>query len=306
MIPVVSAGFLIGVGWLLLITMRTRVLPDESREHTSLRASMMSHTQRQLDFGARHIGTPGHDVLNKWIVDTITPFAGTVIRQPFAGGENIIARIHPDAFRRFVVGTHYDTKKHANNDRFNRTAPVPGANDGASGVAVLLELARRIDAMEISIPSTLGIDIVFFDGEEWEDQYNGAPWAPLGSSYFASQLKSLYGNTAPVGAVIVDMVCDNNLQLSMDRASLSAAPEQTRALWKIGHEIAPTVFSSAPRYEIFDDHTPLNAAGIPSTLIIDFDYPAFHTTKDTIDQCSEESLTVVADTVGRFLGGLKE
>lgn len=302
-IPVVGTGFFILIG---LWCYRASIVYRQSPKMTPTQPSMMNLIQRQLSFGARHIGMPGHEALKGWIVNTITPLVDDVLRQPFGEGENIIARVHPEIPRRFIIGTHFDTKKYANNDPRSPTSSVPGANDGASGVAVLLELARRIDSMEIAFLDTLGIDIVFFDGEEWEEQYNSGKWAPLGSTYFASQLHSLYGNTAPVGAVIVDMVCDNNLQLAMDRASLSAAPDQTRALWKIGHEIAPTVFSDIPRYEIQDDHTPLNAVGIPSTLMIDFDYPAFHTTMDTIDQCSEQSLGIVAETVSRFLGGLKD
>jgi glutaminyl-peptide cyclotransferase len=215
---------------------------------------------------------------------------------------NVIARFDPDNPRRIILGTHYDSIVRAYRDPIDPQAPMPGANNSASGVALLLETARVLSA---SPAPAFGIDMVFFDGEEGPKSLGaGDPnWMALGSPYFASHLTTLYPATKPEQGIVFDMVCDRNLDLSPEPSSLSYAKSEVTRFWNIGASIAPQSFLPIPtRYPIGDDQDALAAAGIPSFLVIDFDYdPWFNTTKDTIDKCSSNSLEAVGRTLLTYL-----
>ncbi len=200
-----------------------------------------------------------------------------------------------------MLATHYDSKKLADRDKMQPDQPVPGANDSGSGVAVLIELARILANSEV-VPS-VGIDIVFFDGEEGEENQGGdyTRWVPLGSTYFAEHLSEVYGNNKPVAGIVLDMVCDKDLRIFKEQSSVQNAPSQVEAFWDIGQRLDGRVFQDPVGQEIRDDHTPLNQAGIPSFLVIDIEYPYFHTTNDTLDKCSAKSMETVARTVLDYL-----
>ena len=179
---------------------------------------------------------------------------------------------------------------------------MPGANNSASGVAVLLETARVIS----NLPRpALGIDMIFFDGEEGPKSLGaGDPnWMALGSPYFTAHLSDLYPDRKPEKAAVFDMVCYKNLQLHPELSSLLYAKTEVVKFWNIGATIAPSVFlRTATDLPISDDHTALAVAGIPSFLVIDFEYePWFNTTEDTIDKCSTSSLEAVGRTLLRYL-----
>ena len=144
---------------------------------------------------------------------------------------------------------------------------------------------------------------MFFDGEEGllnDDK----DWYPLGSTYFAEHLSELYPFHKPLGAVIIDMVCAKNLRFLQEKSSLAYIPKEVNRLWDLGKAFDQKAFPSLMGLEIHDDHTPLNLAGIPSFLLIDFDYPPFHTTRDTLDKCSAQSLETVAHTLLAYLSSL--
>jgi glutaminyl-peptide cyclotransferase len=169
---------------------------------------------------------------------------------------------------------------------------------------VLVELARIL-AQSPTAPN-VGIDIVFFDGEEG-DVLQGADyqhWQPLGSEHFASHMSEIYGDRKPTSAIVLDMVCDKHLSIQKEASSVAAASAEVEAFWAVAQKINLRAFSDTIGPAIEDDHTALNAAGIPSILLIDFTYPPFHTTKDTIDKCSAESLATVAEAVLAYVRSL--
>jgi glutaminyl-peptide cyclotransferase len=269
----------------------------------------MNDIATQLSFGRRSLGAPGHQKEIDFIKKELSKTSATVTTQQGEyqglGGKkyfvtNIIARFDPANPRRIVVGTHYDSIVRAYADRERPDDPMPGANNSASGVALLLETARALDSIE---RPTAGVDLVFFDGEEGANSLgvDDPKWYPLGSPYFAEHLADLYPQK-PEQGVVFDMVCDKNLDIRPVAASVSANT-QARAFWNIGQTIAPTSFLTKPTPQlIFDDQTALANAGIPSFLVIDYDYnPWFNTTQDTIDKCSPASLESVGRTLLQYL-----
>ncbi|MEW5828997.1 MAG: M28 family peptidase, partial [Chloroflexota bacterium] len=191
-----------------------------------------------------------------------------------------------------ILGAHYDSRRVADQDPdpSKRDRPVPGANDGASGVAVLLEIARVLPA------DSLPVWLVFFDAED-DGDLPGSDWI-LGSRAFADSL-----TVRPQAVVIVDMIGDADLNLYQERNS---DPALTQAIWSqaaaLGYE---TAFIPQPKYRMLDDHIPFKQLGLTVVDIIDFDYPYWHTTKDTPDKVSAESLQIVGETLLRWIGTLK-
>lgn len=266
---------------------------------------------QQLGFGPRFISSEGHERVQRFLVSEMEVLAHQTALQQWsrvdAEGKkqqltNIVGRFYPEKKPRIILGTHFDSKRFADLDKNNPQLPVPGANDSASGTAVLVEIAREL-ANSNRVPN-LGVDIVFFDGEEGEEDLTKTSWEPLGSSYFAQHLEELYSEGNPELAIVVDMVCDKNLTIYKERSSAANAPKPVDEFWRIARSNYPLFFLDEVKYETRDDHTPLVEAGIPSFLVIDFDYPAFHTSEDTIDKCSTESLEAVGDSLIKYLYSL--
>jgi len=181
-----------------------------------------------------------------------------------------------------ILGAHYDTRRSA--DEEDPNVPVMGANDGASGVAVLLELARTLDRDKVQNQ----IWLAFFDAED-NGRLDGWEWC-VGSTYMADHLE-----ITPEAVVVVDMIGDADQQIYLERNS--DAGLQTH-LWEIAATLGYTnTFISEYRWAMLDDHIPFARRGIPAVDIIDFDYPYWHTTQDTPDKVSAESL----ERVGRVL-----
>ena len=266
----------------------------------------------QLQFTPRSMGAPGHQqaidfikaALAKTSVDVVTTQDWTY-RGDDGGSlalSNIVARFQPQNPRRVIVATHYDSIVKAYRDPKTPDAPMPGANNSASGVAVLLETARVL-ALLPKLP--VGVDMIFFDGEEGPKSLGaGDPdWKALGSPHFVDRLKDYYPTTKPEKAVVFDMVCARNIQLKPEPSSLMSAMPEVKKFWGAGIGIAPAAFvTKTTTYPISDDHTALAEAGIPSFLVIDFDYePWFNTTGDTLDKCDPQSLEAVGRTLTRYL-----
>jgi len=266
----------------------------------------------QLQFTPRSMGAPGHQqtidfikaALAKTSVDVVTTQDWTYSSDN--GGplalSNIVARFQPLNPRRVIVATHYDSIVKAYRDPKTPDAPMPGANNSASGVAVLLETARVLSLLP---KLSVGIDMIFFDGEEGPKSLGaGDPdWKALGSPHFVDRLKDYYPTTKPEKAVVFDMVCAKNIQLKPEPSSLMSAMPEVKKFWGAGIGIAPAAFvTKTTTYPISDDHTALAEAGIPSFLVIDFDYePWFNTTGDTLDKCDPQSLEAVGRTLTRYL-----
>jgi glutaminyl-peptide cyclotransferase len=265
-----------------------------------------------LRFTPRSMETPGHQqtieyikaelaktkadpaILQRWVfrTDGGKPFAMT----------NIIARFQPSNPRRVIVATHYDSIVKAYRDAKHPDAPMPGANNSSSGVALLLETARVLSLLP---PPPVGVDFVFFDGEEGSKSLGaGDPdFAPIGSPYFAEHLHDFYPAKKPEQAAVFDMVCDRDLHLKPDQSALATARAQASKFWQIGIATAPSSFDAKPLpYAMSDDHTALTEAGVPSFLVIDFEYePFYNTTQDTLDKCSPKSLEAVGRTLLKYL-----
>jgi glutaminyl-peptide cyclotransferase len=241
----------------------------------------------QVAFGPRTPGSAGHTEVQKWMHAELEKAGWVVeVKETTAMGhpiQNIIAKRN-DEHPQIILAAHYDTRFFADNDPdpANQSKPVPGANDGASGVAVLTELARTLPQ------DIVPVWLVFFDAED-QGRFDGWDWI-LGSRAFVKELQF-----RPQAAVIVDMVGDGDLNIYMEKnsdATLRAEIWDTAA--KLGYQ---ENFIPEEKYSMLDDHTPFLEAGIPAVDLIDFDYPYWHTTQDTPDKVSAQSLKVVGETL---------
>ena len=203
--------------------------------------------------------------------------------------QNIVAK-RGDMSPQIILGAHYDSRIFADNDPdpANHSQPVPGANDGASGVAVLLELARVLPE------DTVPIWLVFFDAED-NGRIEGWDWI-LGSREFVRN-----NPLQPRSVVIVDMIGDADLNIYKERNSNQ---ELTDEIWNVAASLGyDNVFIPEYKFSILDDHTPFLEAGLPAVDIIDFDYPYWHTLQDTPDKVSAESLQAVGETLQAWIMG---
>jgi glutaminyl-peptide cyclotransferase len=265
----------------------------------------------QLSFGVRALGTPAHQKTIEFIESAMRASGAEPEEQHFtsqAGGQthalvNIIAHFYPANPKRILLGTHYDSIVRAYRDKDHPDAPMPGANNSASGVALLLETARMLKAAKS--PPPYGIDLVFFDGEEGPLSLGaGDPhWQPLGSPFFAAHLVDFYGAAPPEKAAIFDMVCWREEKLRPEQASLIYAGDEVDKFWSIGSHFAPGFFGNEPTTSpIFDDQIALDEAHVPAFLVIGFEYePWFNTTGDTLDKCSEAAMNAVGRTLIRYI-----
>jgi glutaminyl-peptide cyclotransferase len=214
---------------------------------------------------------------------------------------NVIARFQPDAKNRYLICAHYDTRPFPDSDRSDPKGVFVGANDGGSGAAALMEFSHHLS----DLPATVGVDLVLFDGEELVYQSDRDPYF-IGSTYFANQYvieqKNADARRPYIAGVLLDMIGDRELQLYYERNSWNYAREVTLEVWSTAKQLGITAFQPRIRHLVRDDHLPLNTiAKIPTTDLIDFDYPRpglrqqsyWHTTEDTVDKCSGESIVAV-------------
>jgi len=241
----------------------------------------------QMALGPRPVGSEAHAAVIEHIKSELERAGWEVeIQQAEMMGHtlrNIVAR-RGDVPAELLLGAHYDTRLFADRDPdpAKRLQPVPGADDGASGVAVLLELARTLPK------DTVPVELAFFDGEDNGD-IAGWDWL-LGSQAYVANLKE-----TPSAMVLVDMVGDADLTLPREGYS---DPGLTQAIWETARRIGHgDVFLDQPGGRILDDHWPFIQAGIPAVDIIDINYPHWHTTADTADKVSPESLEAVGATL---------
>lgn len=262
----------------------------------------LAYIKTQLDFGPRIPGTEGHARMAAWLDSLLRTRADTVIVQSWdhvtQDGRtlplrNLIARFHPAATTRILFLAHWDTRPRADAaGSSDTTAPVPGANDGASGVAILLGMADALKA----VPPTVGVDLLFVDGEDYGD-FGADKDVLLGSRYYA---KNPLPGPRPRFAILFDMVGDAMLQIRQEGYSLTGAPDVVAAVWKTAERLGyQTTFLNEPMTGLTDDHIPLQGIGIPAIDVIDFEYGPnnayHHTPEDTFDKVSARSLKVVGD-----------
>lgn len=239
-----------------------------------------------------------------WLDSLLSERADTVVAQAWthvtATGDslpmrNFLARFNSDASERILFLAHWDTRPRADSPSSrDSSAPVPGANDGGSGVAVLLGVADVLD----SVPPAVGVDLLFVDGEDYGD-FDAKPPADvlIGSRYYAAHQPP---GPKPLYAVLFDLVADRDLQFYHEGHSLVGAPEVVNLVWDTAEDLGyEEHFIASPKHTLTDDHVELQKAGIRAIDVADFDYGPnnsyHHTTDDTIDKVSAESLQIVGD-----------
>jgi Iap family predicted aminopeptidase len=245
----------------------------------------------QVAMGPRTPGSAGHAQVRAWMRTELENAGWLVeVHESERLGHliyNIIAKRSEEP-PQVILAAHYDTRFFADRDpdEAKRSEPVPGANDGASGVAVLLELARTLS------DETVPIWLVFFDAED-NGRIEGWDWI-LGSRAFVEEIP-----VSPRAVVIVDMVGDADLNLYYEMNSdKSIRAEIWGTAARLGYG---NFFVQSEKHSMLDDHTPFLEKGIPAVDIIDFDYPFWHTTEDTPDKVSASSLTAVGDTLWHWV-----
>ncbi|HCA81343.1 MAG TPA: glutamine cyclotransferase [Bacteroidetes bacterium] len=256
---------------------------------------------QQTRFGPRGPGLPGHDRCLRFLRMELGKLAGAVRSQEFSytlkSGKrllltNLIASFNTQSKHRILLSAHWDTRLWADQDANvkNHSTPIAGANDGASGVAVLLEIAQHLKAH----PPSVGVDLIFFDGEDVGT--TGTPGSFCqGSRYFAKNKPADY---QPRFGINIDMIGDRNLTIYREQNSERFARQIQDQVFSAARLLNVRQFIDARGAEVSDDHLPLNEAGIPTVNLIDFDYPDesnsfWHTVSDTPDKCSAASLEAV-------------
>ena len=265
----------------------------------------MKYVDTQIAFGPRIPNTDGHRKTGDWILAQLKARADSVEVQAFthvsvAGDtlhlRNFIGRFRPEARDRILYLAHWDTRPHAERSAnlADQQRPVPGADDGASGVAVLLGVA---DALKKQAPA-MGVDLLFVDGEDYGD-FEVNKDVLLGARYYAAHLAA---DDLPLFAVLFDMVGDQQPEFLMEGNSLAKAPEVVERVWGKARELGyERYFRSTDQGAITDDHIPLQDAGVHAIDVIDLDYPYWHTTDDTADKLSAKSLQMVGDVAVALL-----
>ncbi len=269
--------------------------------------SAFQYLQKQCEFGPRDPGSRGHEACRDYLVATLRSCADQVELQRFpvsfgtprktVSGSNIIARFQPALSQRLLLCAHWDTRPWADMDAdvANRRTPILGANDGASGVAVLLEIARLLKQQK----TTLGIDIVLFDAEDLGESHKPNSYA-RGSAAFAD---AYAGRMHPRFGILLDMIGDRDLQIYWETYSLQFAAPVVHKVWQYAQSMGISEFVAREGYAVFDDHMPLLQKGIPCIDIIDFDYPYWHTLEDRPDKCSAASLEKVGRVITAVIYG---
>ena len=269
-----------------------------------------SFIKKQCSFGPRNPDSRGHEQCGEYLIYTLSEFADTVLLQSFRQSipgtsdtlemTNIIGISFGSSAKSLLLGAHWDTRPTADHDANpeRRNKPILGANDGASGVAVLLETARILTQN----PHDETIYIVFFDAEDLGIEGNPRSYA-LGAQHFAKNLPI----PKPDNAIVLDMVGDADLYLPIERNSYVQNPTLVKYLWTLADKLGLDAFDKQLHYEIYDDHVPLwEEAQIPAIDIIDFNYPNtrsnfWHTHEDIPIHCSAESLYQVGTLIIHYV-----
>ncbi len=284
--------------------------------------SAFAYCQRQCDFGPRTMNSRAHDDCEAWIIRQFSAFGMTVTTQKTAlkgydgtmlRATNIIASYLPAATDRILLCAHWDSRPWADNDpdAANHRQPVMAANDGASGVAVMLEVARLLAADTLK----LGVDFICFDAEDWGfPQWEttadpGGTWA-LGSHYWAANCPKEQARTYRFG-ILLDMVGGQGAQFYQEGMSVDYAPSVVNKVWSAAKVVGfGSMFPTQKGGYITDDHIPVNQrAGIPCIDIIPY-YPdceqssfgpTWHTVSDDIGHIDRHTLQAVGQTVVQVL-----
>jgi len=323
LLKIISANFALNVFLLLFLascgneTEKPKDIPVKTVEVNKLPTpvfnadSAYGYVKAQVDFGPRVPGTAPHAKCADYLVAKLKSFGFEVMVQTGTiqtydkkqfNLKNIIASFKPELQSRILLCSHWDTRPIAEKDTKNPNQPGDGANDGASGVGVALEIARQIN---LSTPN-VGIDIIFFDLEDYGlngDSGNGPSTWCLGSQYWAKNLHT--PNYYADFGILMDMVGGKDAIFTKEQTSVSYAPEVVDKVWKAANDIGYRNYFS-PQVQSFvgeDDHIYVNEAGIKCIDIIEYNQASggfadyHHTHKDNIDAVDKQTLKAVGQTV---------
>ena len=275
--------------------------------------SAYAYLASQVAFGPRVPNTGAHKATGDWLVSELKRHGARVIEQnaslkAFDGtvlnARNIFGRINPDSKERILLLAHWDSRPWADQDPepAKRKMPVEGANDGASGVAILLEIARQLSLN----PVNKGVDILFVDAEDWGTEGDDDSWA-LGTRYFVEN-PPLKGYS-PEFAVLLDMVGGDGAIFCREYFSERSAPRIAEEIWQTAHQLGyEKMFLNRMGSAVMDDHVQLIRAGIPAIDIIEYHpdgdsgfNPRWHTTSDNLEGISKTTLNAVGSSLLQFL-----
>ena len=274
---------------------------------------VMDYLEAVCKIGPRISGSEGMTKQQKMIEKHFTDLGAKVSYQKFSKKQrtapkpvemaNLIVSYHPDRVKRVILCSHYDTRPIADQEANARrwTDPFVSANDGGSGVALLMELGHHMKDLETKV----GVDFVFFDGEEYildpkKDEYF------FGSKHFAAEFRKARRKTEYKGAILLDMIGGKGATFPVEQNSWAKAGKLTKEVWTIAAELKCGAFEEKlSRFAVEDDHIPLNAAGIPAIDIIDFDYPHWHRLSDLPKNCSAGPMAQVAKVCSVWLQRVK-
>ena len=277
------------------------------------RDSAFHYVEKQVAFGPRVMNSAGHEACKNWLVQKFKQTGAEVIEQDFQAkaytgtvlnGTNIIAQFNPSNEHRIVLAAHWDTRHIADfdPDESKQDQPILGADDGGSGVAVLLEVARQLQATPIS----LGVDIVLFDAEDYGDseaENDNTSWC-LGSQHWSRNLHR--ANYRPKFGILLDMVGARNARFTKDKTSMTFAPGIMNKVWKMAQNMGyGNYFVSAETGYLTDDHLFVNQiAKIPMIDIINRPQGSktgfghyWHTSGDDLSVIDARTLRAVGQTI---------
>ena len=281
--------------------------------------SAFAFVKAQTDFGPRVLGSEAHAQCRDYLVRQLRQYCDTVYVQTFTAktydgkqftAENIIGVINPAASNRVILSSHWDSRPFADHDPvpMHREEAIDGANDGASGVGVLLEVARQLQDQKPAV----GVDIIFFDAEDYgpreSDSAPNGEWWGLGSQYWA-KTPHVADYTARYG-ILLDMVGSPNPKFYQEQFSTLYAPDLVRRIWSVAYSLGYSDnFINQPGGVITDDHYYVNKfAHIPMIDIIHYDRvsgtgfdPVWHTSQDNIQHIDKQSLGIVGTTLLQFI-----
>jgi hypothetical protein len=271
----------------------------------------MKYLKSICDIGPRMSGTKGMRLQQELIKKHFEDLGFKVTYQTFKARQNsvqqeieftnIIVSFQPEKKRRVILCSHYDTRPIADQEPDPRKwrETFVSANDGGSGVAMLMELAHHMKDLKTNV----GVDFVFFDGEEyiWNTKGKNKDVYFIGSKYFAKTWKETKDRCTYSAAILLDMTAGKDLRLFVEVNSYRYYPELCREVWAIAREQKAKAFIGEWKHEVQDDHLALQKVGIPAIDIIDFDYEHWHRLTDTPEACSAESFEQVAGVLSVWL-----
>jgi len=267
------------------------------------------YLEKLCEFGPRNPGSKGYRDTIQLISRVGMKYADRVVDHPFTvqlSKGKAISMVNlelqfagTEGGAPILIGSHFDTRPFSDQetDPKKRIMPIVGANDGGSSTAVLLGLAHYL----FQNPMPRPVHLVFFDGEDFGAKGSGLNL--LGSTHYAQNLLKHNRQSWPYWVLVLDMIGDKDLQIFKETISMKGSGRFLDKIHSIAKKQKVTSFKSKSKYTIFDDHYPFYKIGIPATVLIDFDYPYWHTQEDTLDKCSSESMLSVFSVVVEAIRG---